>query len=217
MRTEFTSHVTTIQNLCSKVDFFNRGTEKAEKHSGCLDALEQQVTDLQDYSRRSDLLLLELSEGAEKYDPIGFLKQSLPIWIPSLVGRDIEIEHAHRVYSTASTDHSKPQVFLFKLLHYNDRNLILDEARRHGPVKAGDGAMLSFFPDFSPATAKKRSSFSRIWKELKEEGLQTFFQYPATLKIVTKHGETKLMHSLDKAHQFLSSIPAPHSPGMDVA
>ncbi len=77
--------------------------------------------------------------------------------------------------------------------------------------------MLSFFPDFSPATAKKRSSFSTIRKELKEAGLQTFLQYPATLKIIMKHGETKLMHSPDEARQFLSSIPAPHSPGMDVA
>ncbi len=108
-------------------------------------------------------------------------------------------------------------MFLFKLLRYNDRNLILNEARRHGSVKAGDGAMLSFFPDFSPVMAMKRSSCSAIWKELKEAGLQTFLQYPATLKIVMKHGETKLMHSPDEARQFLSSIPAPHSAGMDVA
>ncbi len=108
-------------------------------------------------------------------------------------------------------------MFLFRLLRYNDRNLILNEARRRGPVKAGDGAMLSFFPDFSPVTAKKWSSFSPIRKELKEAGLQTFLQYPAMLKIVMKHGVTKLMHSQDEARQFLSSISAPHSPGMDVA
>lgn len=179
------------------------------EHTMHLDAREQQVTDLQDRNRHSNLHLLGLPEGAEKDDPIGFLKRSLPIWIPSLAGRDIEIERAHRVYSRASTDHSKPRVFLFKLLPYNDRNLILNEARRRGPVKAGDGAMLSFFPDFSPVTA--------IRKELKEAGLQTFLQYPATLKIVMKHGETKLMHSQDEARQFLSSISAPHSPGMDVA
>ncbi len=174
-----------------------------------LDAREQQVTDLQDRNRHSNLHLLGLPEGTEKDDLIGFLKRSLPIWIPSLVGRDIEIERP--------MDHSKPQVFLFRLLRYNDRNLIFIEARRCGPVKAGDGAMLSFFPDFSPVTAKKWSSFSTIRKELKEAGLQTFLQYPATLKIAMKHGETKLMHSPDKARQFLSSIPTPHSPGMDVA
>ncbi len=119
------------------------------------------MTDLQNRSRRSNLRLQGLPEGAEKDDPIGFLKRSLPIWIPSLAGKDIEIERVHRVYTRASTDRSKNHE-CFSSNCYNDRNLILNEARRHGPVKANDGAMLSFFPDFSPATAKKRSSFSTI-------------------------------------------------------
>ncbi len=78
------------------------------EHTMHLDAREQQVTDLEDRNRHSNLHLLGLPEGAEKDDPIGFLKRSLPIWIPSFAGRDIEIERAHRVYSRASTDHSKP-------------------------------------------------------------------------------------------------------------
>ncbi len=112
MRTEFSSHMTTIQNICSKVDFLIREQREQKKvigeHTSRLDALEQQVTDIQDRSRRSNLRLLGLPEGAEKDDPIGFLKRSLPIWIPSLWGKDIEIERAHRVYSRASTDRSKP-------------------------------------------------------------------------------------------------------------
>ncbi len=128
MHTEFASHMTTIQNICSKVDFLIGERREQKKviseHTGRLDALEQQVTDLQDCSRRSNLHLLGLSEGADKDDPIGFLKLSLPIWIPSLAGRAIEIKRVHQVYSRASSDHSKLRVFLFKLLCYNDRNLI---------------------------------------------------------------------------------------------
>ncbi len=67
------------------------------EHTRHLDALEQQVTDLQDRSSRSNLRLLGLPEGAEKDVPNGFLKRSLLIWIPSLAGKDIEIEHAHRL------------------------------------------------------------------------------------------------------------------------
>ncbi len=144
MRTEFASHMTTIQNMCSKVDFLIREQrEQREKkvineHTRRLDALEQQVTDLQD---RSNLRLLGLPEGAEKDDPIGFLKRLLPIWIPSLAGKDIEIERAHRVYSRASPDHSKPRVFLFKLFRYNDRNLILNPLGTEvilGPLRCFD-------------------------------------------------------------------------------
>ncbi len=64
---EFASHMTTIQNMCSKVDFLigEQGEEKKviNEHTRHLDALEQQVTDLQDRSRRSNLRLLGLSEG----------------------------------------------------------------------------------------------------------------------------------------------------------
>ncbi len=81
-RTEFPSHMTTIQNMCSKVDFLIGEQRKQKKvineHTGRLDALEQQVTDLQDRSRRSNLRLLGLLEGVEKDDPIDFLKRSLP-------------------------------------------------------------------------------------------------------------------------------------------
>ncbi len=76
MRTKFTSHMTTIQNMCSKVDFLI-GEQREQKkvvneHTRRLDALEQQVTDLQDCSRRSNLRLLGLPEGAEKDDRLAF-------------------------------------------------------------------------------------------------------------------------------------------------
>lgn len=78
MRSEFTSHMTTIPNMCSKVDFLT-GEQREQKkvineHARRLDSLKQQVTELQDRSRRSNLRLLGLPKGAEKDDPIDFLK-----------------------------------------------------------------------------------------------------------------------------------------------
>ncbi len=40
-----------------------------------------------------------LPEGAEGPDAAGFLRVNLSKWIPSLRGRDIEIDRAHRVYT----------------------------------------------------------------------------------------------------------------------
>ncbi|KAL1274450.1 hypothetical protein QQF64_027264 [Cirrhinus molitorella] len=147
MRSEFSSHMTTVQNMCSKVDLIGEQREQKKvinKHTGRLDALEQQVIDLQDCSRRS------------KFTP------ELQLITPS---REC----------------------------FSSNCYVTTTGRPHSPVKANDGAMLSFFPNFSPATAKKWSSFSIIRKELKEAGLQTFLQYPATLKIVMKHSKTKAL------------------------
>ncbi len=145
-------------------------------HDRRVAALEQQVVDLQDRNRHSNLCLVGLPEGSEKDDPMGFLKRSLPTWLPSLAGKEVEVERAHRVYTRFSSDHAKPRVFIFNLLRYTDRELILRTARLHAPVKTSDEATLSFVTDFSPVTAK-RSAFRR------------------TLKVILNQGKPKMLYS----------------------
>ncbi len=121
--------------------------------------------DLQDRNRRSNLRLDGLPEGCEKDDPMGFLERLLPTQLPSLAGKEIEVERAHRLYTSLSSDRAKPRVFIFKLLRYMDRELILRAARLHAPVKTSDGAMLSFYPDFSPVTAKKKLHLHQLGRK----------------------------------------------------
>lgn len=177
MRNEFASHMSVVQSLCSKMDLLTGEMREQKKvvadHDRRVAALEQQVVDLQDRNRRCNLRLVGLPEGSEKDDPLGFLKRSLPAWLPSLAGKEIEVEQAHRVYTRLSSDRVKPRVFLFKLLRYTDRELILWAARLHAPVKTSDGATLSFFPDFLPATAKRKSAFSPVRKEMREAGIHS--------------------------------------------
>ncbi|KAL1282855.1 hypothetical protein QQF64_001658 [Cirrhinus molitorella] len=210
MRNEFASHMSVVQSLCSKLDLLTGEMREQKKvvadHDRRVTALEQQVVDLQDRSRRSNLRLIGLPEGAEKDDPVGFLKRSLPTWLPSLAGKEIEVERAHRVYTRMSSDRAKPRVFLFKLLRYMDRELILRAARLHAPVKSSDGATLSFFPDFSPVTAKRRSAFASVRKEMREVGIQNFLLYPATLKVILNQGEPKMLYSPEEARVFLRSL-----------
>ncbi|KAJ8009960.1 hypothetical protein DPEC_G00069600 [Dallia pectoralis] len=62
-----------------------------------IDELSSKVADMEDRSRRSNVRLVGLSEGAEGDNCIAFLKANLPTWIPSLAGRVIKIERAHRL------------------------------------------------------------------------------------------------------------------------
>ncbi|KAL1252542.1 hypothetical protein QQF64_017235 [Cirrhinus molitorella] len=87
-----------------------------------------------------------------------------------------------------------------------DRELILRAARLHAPVKSSDGATLSFFPDFSPVTAKRRSAFASVRKEMREVGIQNFLLYPATLKVILNQGEPKMLYSPEEARVFLRSL-----------
>lgn len=63
MHCKFAFHMITIQNMCQQRD----QKQVVNEHTSRLDALEQQVTDLEDRSRRSNLQLLGLPEkGRER-------------------------------------------------------------------------------------------------------------------------------------------------------
>lgn len=217
MRSELSTHMAT---MCSKIDALS-GEQRDQKkilhsHDKRLDTVEQQLVELQDRSRRNNLRLIGLPEGLEKDDPVGFLKRSLPVWFPSLKDKNIEIERAHRIYSNPPKRNSKtpqikrperPRVFIFKLLRYTDRDMILRAARDQGTIQMDDGeTTLSIFPDYSPATAKKRSAFTTVKRELKRKGCQIFLQYPATLKVTLKGGETKFFQTPEEASAFCDSL-----------
>ncbi len=121
-----------------------------------LERLTEKMTDIEDRSRRNNVRLVGLPEGAEGSNVAGFLRVNLSKWIPSLKGRDIEIDREHRMYDGGKGS-DRPRTLIFRVLRWHDRSEILKGARQAYPVKcAQDNVTLLFFPDFSPATTIRR-------------------------------------------------------------
>uniref|UniRef100_A0A8C5DHT4 Uncharacterized protein n=1 Tax=Gouania willdenowi TaxID=441366 RepID=A0A8C5DHT4_GOUWI len=177
-----------------------------------LDLLTTKLTDLEDRGRRNNIRLVGLPESVESSDAVGYLKNK---WIPSLDGRDIDIERAHQVYDGGQANSNKPQTLIFRLLRWQDRAAILNGARNVFPVKykfngatpktTAGSATLLFFPDFSPATTARRKSCSSVLKKAKEMGLKPFLVYPAWIKLQYK-GEKRMFDSPQMAEDFLNSL-----------
>ncbi len=124
-----------------------------------LERLTEKMTDIEDRSRRNNVRLVGLPEGAEGSDVAGFLRVNLSKWIPSLKGRNIEIDRAHRVYDGRKKLRSAASL-IFRVLRWHDRSEILKGARQAYPVKCTqDNVTLLFFLDFSPVTAARSSGF----------------------------------------------------------
>ncbi len=156
------------------------------------------MTDMEDRSRRNNVRLVGLPEGAEGPDAAGFLRVNLSKWIPSLRGRDIEIDRAHCMYD-GGRGSDRLRTLIFHVLRWHDKSEILKGARQAYPVKcAQNNVTLLFFPDFSPATAIRRKAFGPVLKKLTALGLQPFLIYPAVMKLRHK-GEQKSYDSPQKA------------------
>ncbi len=170
-----------------------------------LERLTEKMTDMEDRSRRNNVRLVGLPEGAEGSNAAGFHRVNLSKWIPSLKGRDIEIDRAHRVYD-GGRGSDRPRTLIFHVLRWHDRSEILKGARQAYLVKcAQDNVTLLFFPDFSPATIVRRKAFNPVLKKKTSFGLQPFLIYPAVIKLRHK-GEQKSFDSPQKAEDLISSL-----------
>ncbi len=170
-----------------------------------LERLTEKMTDMEDKSRRNNVRLVGLPEGMEGSDVVGFLRINLSKWIPSLKGRNIKIDRAHRVYDGRKNS-DRPRTLIFRVLRWHDRLEILKGARQAYPVRCTqDNVTLLFFPDFSPVTAAKRKSLVPVLRSMTALGLQPFLAYPAVIKL--QHGgEQRCFNSLRKAEDFVGSL-----------
>ncbi len=160
---------------------------------------------MEDRSRRNNVRLVGLPEGAEGSNAAGFLRVNLSKWIPSLKGRDIENDRAHRVYD-GGRGSDRPRTLIFRVIRWHDRSEILKGARQAYPVKcAQDNVTLLFFHDFSPATTIRRKAFNPVLKKMTSLGLQPFLIYPAVIKLRHKV-EQRSFDSPQKAEDFISSL-----------
>ncbi len=166
-----------------------------------LERLTEKMTDMEDRNRRNNVRLVGLPEGAEGSNVAGFLRVDLSKWIPSLGGRDIEIDRAHRV-----CDGGRGRVLSTSVLGWRDRSGILGGARRAYPVGcAQDSVTLLFFPDFSPATTIGRGAFGPVLERMTSLGLRPFLIYPAVVGM--RHGgERGGFGSPQGAEDFISSL-----------
>ncbi|KAL2095410.1 hypothetical protein ACEWY4_010129 [Coilia grayii] len=199
-----------IQNNTTKIDSLQAAL-RASKHQVTalhleVNDLKKKLTQMEDHGRMSNLRLVGLKEGEEGSNAIAFLATHLPKWIPSLKGRHICIERAHRVYSPKQEQNTRPRTLIFRLLDYGDRQAILKGARLQ-QIKHENQDLL-FFPDYSQETTSKRKAFTPLYKKMASAGLQPFLRYPAQLKI-TYRGRSLEFGSPHEAEDFLRDLQVP--------
>ncbi len=172
LREEFEAIVTKTKQTRDRVDSVRQRRAKIREQSRYLkDQLERlspkKMTDMEDRSRRNNVRLVDFPEGMEGPDAAGFLRANLSTWIPSLRGRDIEIDRAHRVYDGGrglrSAAHSHlPCVYWDGMTDQISWKVL---GRRIRMKCAQNNVTLLFFPDFSPATAIRRKAFGPVLKK----------------------------------------------------
>ncbi|KAI4876133.1 hypothetical protein NFI96_006951 [Prochilodus magdalenae] len=95
--------------------------------------LVERAEDLENRSRRDNIRIMGLKEGAEGGQPLRFFQT----WLPTLLGLEtkhgvVKIVRAHRTLGPPRNDRSRP--VLIKLHNYGDKLKILQAARKKGQL-----------------------------------------------------------------------------------
>ncbi|KAL1250984.1 hypothetical protein QQF64_018780 [Cirrhinus molitorella] len=85
------------------------------------ETLKRKVEYLENYSRRSNIRIVDMKDGTEGSDPVKFFSE----WLPTVLGAQhfsgqLDIERAHRTLNPVPNPET-PRPILVRLLRYQDR------------------------------------------------------------------------------------------------
>lgn len=164
--------------------------------------VEKKLAELEDRSRRNNIVVHGLCEGKENSNALQYITAQLPLWFSTLKDSPPEIMRAHRIGPPRGNATTKPRVMIFMCLRYTDRARIL-KAARDSPLMVG-GKEVRFTADYSLATRVRRKSCYPAMEKARRVGFQAFLLYPATIKVSKGH-EHNYFEDPAKLELFLGS------------
>uniref|UniRef100_A0A8P4G1W7 L1 transposable element RRM domain-containing protein n=1 Tax=Dicentrarchus labrax TaxID=13489 RepID=A0A8P4G1W7_DICLA len=145
--------------------------------------MQDKCQDLENRSRRQNLRLVGITEGAEGGNMIKFLAD----FFPAVLGADnfsslVVIDRAHRTLAPRLTSGERPRAILVRLHYYTDKQKILDLGKTKGRLTY-KGDQVHIFPDMSPEVSRQRAAFNPVKRKLREANVTYSLFYPARLAI----------------------------------
>lgn len=168
--------------------------------------LEAKAEDSENRNRRNNLRIIGLPEGSEGSDTSAYTERLLRSLFPQAAfSPHFAVERAHRMPPTRGPPGTPPRTFIFRLLNFRDRDLILREARKMADIRH-EATRLMFFPDFSADTQRQRKSFDAVKQALRAKAIRYSMLFPARLRV--QDGETvRFFTSPNEASHWLNTLP----------
>ena len=173
--------------------------QKADKSK--VEALEKEVEELRNRSRRNNLVFYNVPEKAEGDDCISFIQNfvSTHMGLETLCGWEVEIERAHRTPTKLRNDNGgkqRPRPIHVAFLRYADKMKVLSNAAARLKDNPLDGKLIGISEDFGKKTQEERKAIAPVKKYLQKKlgaGSKVFIAYPAILKCVDSNGKVKVI------------------------
>ncbi|XP_022625466.1 LINE-1 type transposase domain-containing protein 1 [Seriola dumerili] len=200
METALSSHSDDLSTLQHEVATLK---SKVETTTQMNEKLQLAVEDLVSRSKRQNLRVIGIPEGAEGTDTRLFMTTLFKDVIGDTPpDTSFELDRAHRSLGPKPAQGSRP--ILVRFHRYIQKERVLLWAKKTRGISY-QGYPIRFFEDFSASLAKKRASFNKVKSLLYKDGIRFGLIYPARLR-VTIDGQSRMFDSADEAERFYRDL-----------
>ena len=179
-------HDQTIQAIETSMNDYHDRLTTLESAVGKLtkenEQLQLKVDDLENRSRRCNIRITGIPEGAEANQPTSFIESCLgEILGPDAFPHPLTVDRAHRLTFQRRQD-GAPRPFIACIHRFQVKQRIMQLAREKGPLSYR-GSEIHIYPDYSAEVAKKRAAFAPVKAQLRAAGHQFSLRFPAKLRV----------------------------------
>lgn len=166
--------------------------------------MEAKLTEQESRSRRENIRLYGIPEGAEK-DSISVVEL-----VERLLGDNLEIadtttlqiERAHRSLGPKPPLHAQPRSIIVKFASFRTKEMVLRKAWQKKGLMLEE-TRINVDNDYPPRLLQKRKEYAEARKVLKERGIKFQTLFPARLKVKYQEGD-KIYDTVEEATKDLA-------------
>ncbi|KAL7825813.1 hypothetical protein SRHO_G00335510 [Serrasalmus rhombeus] len=170
----------TVSAHDSRIDALEAALKELERANA---TMQLKIDDLEGRSRRNNIRIIGIPEGAEGARPTDFVAGLLP----KLLGEEnfklpLLVDRAHRSICPRLAEGAKPRPFIAQIHLFQVKEKILQLRRSHGPLQF-QGHRVLIFLDYTSSVMEKRKQFTEVLQELRNLKITHFLRYPARLHV----------------------------------
>lgn len=162
--------------------------------------IDAKLADLEGRSRRENIRIYGIPEGAEKDSPsmIEFVERLLRENLDISTDTPLQLERAHRALGPQPPATASPRSIVVKFLSFRTKEMVLRAGWRKKDDFTWRGKKINLDNDYAPRVLQMRREFAEVRKVLKDSGIQFQTMYPARLKAKYTDG-TIIYESVEEA------------------
>lgn len=195
---EVTNRMDETEGRVAEMEAFSADAREVLSHTLELNEhLQERLADLEARSRRNNIRIHGVEEGAEKDDMLGFVEGFIKVEL-DLPDQPLGIQRCHRSLAAKPPQEANPRSIVLCFLEFKTKELVLQTAWKKKQIQY-NGRRVFFEQDYTTDILAKRRAYAPIRKTLKEKGVRFQTLYPSRLRVHLQTGPVMYSSAQDAA------------------